>query len=142
MDLKIERIEKLCTNPEAVDIGLEGLFHLKRVGLLDESCTGLGYNYPAILARLDGWVAGILIYQEQDWNAQLFVSEGFVRSDFRQRGVYRALWNELLAVAREKGWYRISGVTHVNNDEMQAVMKKLGRELMWLTYEYRLPKKS
>ena len=136
--MTIERIETLAKEPRAVYLALEALNGLRLRGCLEECCCGANWHSHALLAVEDGESIGLIIYQTVDWKNKLDLEIGYVRPDRRRAGVYRALWDELIGVAREKGIPVISGATHVDNQEMQAVMSRLDRQLKWLTYEYRL----
>ena len=137
--MRVECIPKLCLCPPAVRLALAGLLELHRRGWTEECSTGLGYDSPAVVAWEGDQAIGVMVCSLQEWKACLSIDVGYVRPDRRGLGVYRALWEAAIGLAKAKGCRRIAGTTHRENEAMQAVMERLGRSLVWLGYEYRLP---
>lgn len=98
----------------------------------------VAWNQQALAAFVDGRVVGVLTYEDLEWKNELFVVVGYVHPAFRRRGIYRALWEALVARAQETGRPRIVGTTSVMNQAMQATMEALGRRPVAISYEYEL----
>lgn len=61
-------------------------------------------------------------------SAHVWVHQSFVLPEFRGRGVYSAMWNELLGhVAELPNVRSIQSATHVNNKAMRAIAARQGR---------------
>lgn len=61
-------------------------------------------------------------------NARIWVQQSFVLPEFRGRGVYSAMWNELIGHAQDLPAVRsIESGMHVNNKAMRAIAARQGR---------------
>lgn len=111
--------------------------------LLQRGMTGgsilVDWEQCAFYAEEDGQVVGVLTYKVYDHDHSLYIAVGYVKPEYRKQGVYRSLWDAAVEKAREKSCTHVTGVTHWDNAEMQAVMKHMGREPRYITYEYDLP---
>lgn len=123
----------------------EGVYALALEGwqdLLARGCandTGLfGWDNKAFVAEEEGVPVGVLIYEHVDWTRSWSVVLGYVKPEHRRQGIYRALWEALVAKAREEKWHHIDGVTAVENVEMRKVMSQLGQEPHSISYRFEL----
>ena len=106
---------------------------------MQEECEGLmliafGNHEPA------GFIFGYL--QEEDESRCeistgriLYVSDGFVYPQYRKRGVYALLNEQLENHYKNKGIKRMTRFTHARNQPMQQFLKKEGYEVTRLLYE-------
>lgn len=124
-------------NEGIMALAVEGWQDLIRRGVCDDNAL-VQWNHKAFVAEEDGRPIGILTYEPIEWTRSWSVVLGYVQPWHRGKGTYRALWEALVAKAREEKQVNIDGTTMVENREMQEVMGKLGRELRSLTYRYRL----
>lgn len=138
--MTIERIEGV-NDPRVIPIAAEGWNAIVQDGQA-ESTTILSWDQNAIIAHEEGKVIGVIVYKDQEWRKELHLVLGYVLPDYRRKGVYGALWGELVLIAQETKRPRIAGGTHVNNTSMQAVMEKLGREPVFISYYYDVPEKA
>lgn len=71
------------------------------------------------LAVVGGEVAGFAVYlhHPSSWVAgeDCYLEDLFVAPGFRQRGIGRALVEDLMALARRRGWHRIYWMTDAEN---------------------------
>lgn len=114
-------------NTAALEVAVDAWHALQEAG----HCGGLvliSWDDSALLAMHPGGLPmGVITYRAKpEWRA-IEVWLGFVYPDFRGRGVYRALWNELVKVAMFEGAAEIVSGTHAANTAMRAVAAKLGR---------------
>lgn len=81
--------------------------------------------------------AGVITFEHQEHLNRIWIYQGFVLPEFRGRGVYRLMWNELVLKALELKAAKIQSATHVRNIAMRAVSKKLGRveDLIGMTFD-------
>ena len=84
-------------------------------------------------------LVGLLVWADVEWRREYQVTLGYVRPDWRQRGVYRRLWAHLVLRAQEAGRERIEGTTYLENHAMRAAMEGLGRRAVSINYTYDVP---
>lgn len=134
--MEIRHLEKINCTP-AVPLALDGWRELIERGLIDNTVL-LGWDNKAFVAEEDGELIGCLLYSESDWKDAYSVQLGYVKPAHRRKGIYRALWQALVAQAREKKRVSITGITSTRNAEMQKTMAALGRVATYITYEFRV----
>jgi GNAT superfamily N-acetyltransferase len=120
-----------------IAIAVEGWQELLNRGICDDN-TLVGWNHKALVAEEEGEILGILTYEAVDWTRSWSVVLGYVRPAHRRKGIYTALWEALVAKAREEKRTYIDGTTHRDNAEMQATMERLGRKLRYFGYRFEL----
>lgn len=123
--IDFKRFEGL-NRTDALPLALEAWVELMEKELTDNT-TLINWDHHAIVAYSSKYAIGVLTYQIVDWQKVLHVNIGYVRKPFRNQGIYRLLWNEVVKIAREKKMKAIAGSTHVDNTQMRAVAAKLGR---------------
>ena len=133
----VEHFEMLNRTP-VVQIATSGLAELIVQGLADPVITILNYDDEALLARVEGVPAGVLTFTHQKWDRSIFVKFGYVLRARRRQGIYRALWDKLVEIARERKVPEILGSTAVSNSAMQGVMARLGRTAFALQYRFKV----
>lgn len=120
-----------------MEICAEGWLDLLRRGYADDT-TLIGWDHKAFVAEQFDVPIGILTYEHVDWTNSWSVVLGYVQPKHRGQGVYRALWEALVAKAREEKRHHVNGITSVENLEMQHVAEALGREAHSITYRFEL----
>ncbi|AKG24653.1 GNAT family N-acetyltransferase [Calothrix sp. 336/3] len=72
--------------------------------------------------------AALITYEWSDWRNAWFwwIQDVYVESDYRQQGVYRALYNHLRSQAQEQGACGLRLYVYKENYRAQEVYKKLG----------------
>ena len=81
-------------------------------------------------------IVGGLTFSHQKERNSFYVTLGYVEPTSRGQGVYRLMWDELVAIARDEGITRIEGETHKDNADMHEVMRALGRRPVSVSYVY------
>lgn len=113
--------------------------YMRHVINMQHECDGL-----CLMASADGQPAGFIFgyLEEQDdsrievyTDKQLYVSDGYVREQYRRQGIYAQLNKAMEAHYIALGVKRIVRFTRVNNLRMQELMKKEGYEVTRLLYE-------
>lgn len=114
-------------NTEALPVAVDA-WHALQVARHCGRLVLISWDDAALLAvRPDGAPMGIITYRvKPEWRV-IEIWLGFVYPAFRGRGVYRALWGELVKVATFEGAAEIVSGTHTTNTTMRAVAAKLGR---------------
>jgi len=125
MTVKLDRYDGLNRTP-GIALALRANLELIEAG---QSVPALliGWDHKNIVASHDGVPVGILTFVHQDWLKEVDIGVGYVLPEYRGRGCYRALWNELVTWARELKAVEIVGNTHMDNVSMRAVAKSFGR---------------
>lgn len=87
-----------------------------------------------------GQVVGLIAWRVQKWNAAAFISLGGVASGFRRQGIYRGLWDALVAhlAENEPAVIWIDSGHHIENHESRAMHEAFGRRLDAMSYTYRV----
>lgn len=85
-------------------------------GLSDPCEVMVHPDHSAVVARLaTGETIGILTFSKNDASNTLFAWVTFVVPDFRRRGVYRLMHEELVRAAERRGCVGIEAVSVVGN---------------------------
>ncbi len=85
--------------------------------------------------------AGFITYTHNRGNRSIALNVGWVKPDYRRRGVYRTLWERLVEKAQELGAVKILGGTHVANARMRAVGRALGRYEVFVEMAFDVPER-
>ena len=96
-----------------------------------------------VLAILDGHPVGSLMLTREwsDWNCRwyLWIQSVYVRPDYRNQGIYKAMYNEVLSLAKSEGITQVRLYVDKDNQKAQSVYQKLGMsECHYLMYEVEL----
>jgi RimJ/RimL family protein N-acetyltransferase len=105
----------------------EGWVDLLRAGLVADTVPLIYWDDRAVVAYDAGRPIGIITYAKADWLQCANIHLGYVVPEHRGHGVYRALWEALVAKCRELKLREINGSTHVDNTAMRSVAARLGR---------------
>ena len=93
-----------------------------------------------ILAFIDGKpVASLMITREwSDWNCcwYLWIQSVYVSPDYRKKGIYKAMYEEVLRLAKSEGVSQVRLYVDKDNKKAQTVYQKAGMsECHYLMYE-------
>lgn len=84
-------------------------------------------------------VLGAILWRETE-PGEWWIQMGYVLPEERERGYYKAMWEELLVLAAQDGTVsKIIGGTAEDNEVMQKVMEKLGRKPYYRMYRFDIP---
>lgn len=109
---------------------------LLQQGLSD--VTALPKKSEAVYLLEDWRCIGVIVFVEDSRESMIWIYLSYVDPEFRNRGVFRMLWDELVAIGTERQLIRITGGTHHTNHDMQKVMARMGRKLTFLMYDFLL----
>lgn len=86
----------------------------------------------------DGTVAAAICWRVSKWTRDAYVSLGGVSPDHRRQGIYRALFEDVVADVRDNhpGADRIASGHHIANAESAAMHRALGRKMETLGYTF------
>ena len=93
-----------------------------------------------VLAFIDGKpVASLMITREwSDWNCcwYLWIQSVYVSPDYRKNGIYKAMYEEVLRLAKSEGVSQVRLYVDKDNKKAQTVYQKVGMsECHYLMYE-------
>lgn len=103
-----------------------------------DNVYGANWDDKVIAAFIKNQCVGVLNWEKVKWNRTIVIKIGYVDKDFRRKGIYTKLWNELISKARDEKIYIIEGGTYVDNKIMQSTMIKLRREPYAYFYRYEI----
>ena len=93
-----------------------------------------------VVATFDGKPVGSLMLTRdwRDWNCcwYLWIQSVYVLPDYRKNGIYKAMYSEVLDLAKSEGITNVRLYVDKDNINAQAVYKKLGMSVChYLMYE-------
>ena len=93
-----------------------------------------------VLAFIDGkTVASLMLTREwSDWNCcwYLWIQSVYVSPDYRKNGIYKAMYDEVLKLAKSEGISQVRLYVDKDNKKAQTVYQKVGMsECHYLMYE-------
>ena len=93
-----------------------------------------------VLAVIDGKpVASLMLTREwSDWNCcwYLWIQSVYVSPDYRKNGIYKAMYEEVLRLAKSEGVSQVRLYVDKDNKKAQTVYQKVGMsECHYLMYE-------
>lgn len=148
MKCKIVHIEGLAYS-DAYDLAEEGLAELRKDRVAPRSCM-LHNSYNAFVAYQDeGQInvnpIGVIVYTHILTEKQLFIILGYVKKEYRHKGVYTQIWEKLVEQAQKQNCVHIEGATHAFNFDAQQAIERMAdnsRELVSLVYRFNVPEKE
>jgi GNAT superfamily N-acetyltransferase len=94
---------------------------------IDPGATAVQYDHKAFVAFQGETEVGVLTYAEQGWSNSVYIGLAYVVPACRRQGIHTAMWNAMIAKARELKRPAISSSTALGNTAMRNLMKKQGR---------------
>ena len=105
----------------------KALRELDELGWGPEGGGSFYYKDKIITAVWSEQIVGFITFRYED-DGTLWIMLGWVDPAHRRQGLYRQLWNKLLAHARTTKALYIAGSTHIDNLPMREFFKSVGRE--------------
>ena len=105
-------------------------YYKAMLDLLENGLSGYWYftqckALKAIVAKDNDKLIGFIAYDYND--AYLSIYLGWVDIDYRGKGIYKQMYNDLVVVAKDLNMVQIDGWIHKDNESVIKVMEKLGR---------------
>jgi GNAT superfamily N-acetyltransferase len=137
MTYEIKHYDGINYTP-AIQLIVEAQADLLRTGKSEPLLSALWDNQ--VVAAFEGdYCIGVITWNYSAWVKTASINIGYVDKNYRRKGIYRMLWDELVIKAREKGAVNITGSTHLDNAAMRAAAKALGRIESSVNLLYRIP---
>ncbi len=117
--------------------------YMRHVVTMQEECEGL-----CLIVYVNGQPAGFIFgYTEEPDDSrieeytgkELYVSDGYIKPEYRRRGLYQQLNNAMERHFMDMGIKRITRFTMVNNDGMRSLLEQEGYAVTRVLYEKWLP---
>lgn len=125
----IDIVSSETTTGAAAVLAARGWLEGVERGFSGSNEFNMNHNYRSLLALVpngrDKVPAGVITWSITGNEAFLFQS--YVDPEFRGRGVFTALWNELVAQAVNMRLTKIQSFVHASNVTMRAIAKRQGR---------------
>lgn len=135
---KIEHEKQFC-GTDAWMLGYQAVVELHKQGNISKNYI-ITWDDQVLVARTNrGTLAGLIAYRHLEHERSFLITLGYVKPTYRQRGVYRQLWDALVERAQKEEIREIDSGTYLNNKRMQKVMPKLGRKLTTFNYTFTVP---
>ena len=98
-------------------------------GLADPTTAMVGWGTSAMVAHVgrDMLACGIITFNHAEWDNRFDIGVGYVMPDYRRRGIYRLMWDELVLEAQRLKVARIYSAVKISNASMMKVATALGR---------------
>lgn len=99
---------------------------------------GLTINWDdqAIVAYVRDEPVGIILFSESKFTGAININHGYVAPPYRHEGIYKALWDKLVKVTKEKGFRYIDSGHNIANTRMESIFKARGARPISIAYEY------
>lgn len=96
-------------------------------------------NEAVVAVDKSGRAIGVVSFSHQKWSKELIVTLGYVREEFRDRGIYSQLWTAVLVRAKKLGVVRIAGGAMASNKQMIVVAEAQQRHVETVQFVYTMP---
>lgn len=134
MTFRVERASQLSGTP-VMSYAIHVHAEMLKEGVCDPNWLMIDWNDGAVVAYLDEPTAireiqrpiGIITYTLIQYRKELLIKLGSVALQWRRQGVYRMMWQELVAVARECGYGTITSAIRLDNQAARLMALSLGR---------------
>lgn len=132
-------------------VGYKGISNRSVMQIITEAChylyqrriagdtPSIHYQQDCVVAMIDDAPVAVIVYKVYAEENYLFIYLGYVRTEYRGRGLYSKMWQHVKNVAEKAGVSKITSVTHPDNLEMRQIYSKQGRLPSAITYDYFLP---
>jgi RimJ/RimL family protein N-acetyltransferase len=128
-ELRVVRVEALNGTPAAT-LAVKGWLELQEKGFSDGSLNMLGNMHAFVGYAENGrdmLPVGVITFTVEI--ARLWIHQSYVLPEFRGRGVYSAMWAELVShvTLNLPNIREITSAAHAKNQAMRAIAKRQGR---------------
>lgn len=128
-EIKIEAVDIAGADPRAVQLCLNGWNDLFVRGLTDGRLVfhdGMSAIIGFTQNGKDEVTAGVVLFGVEREFKRTWITLAYVHDEFRGRGVYRAMYDAVRALSKASGVRSIEYATHLRNDRMRNVSKRMG----------------
>jgi GNAT superfamily N-acetyltransferase len=131
--MQIEYVSRI-DGTKALPFIIDAYTSLRKSGHIDElSCPVTGREEAFYLCNRGKVVAVLSFYRDDD---SFVVNMGFVLPRYRKQGLYRMLWERLVAEARKRKLRCILGYHAPENSDILGFNNSLGRKVKYICSEY------
>lgn len=137
--MEISLLEGLADSP-ALSLAVQGWAECVRLGYGDGTMN-VQTSLNAIVAHNDGarLPIGVMTFDYFPVDKRVWIYQSYVLPEYRGRGIYRQMYERLVAHAITLKARSIQSGTHSKNTAMRAVAKKMGRHEECVILRQNLP---
>lgn len=128
-EIKIEVVDIAGADPRVVQLCLQGWNNLFTRGLTDGRLVfhdGMSAIIGFAQNGKDELPAGVLLFGIEREFKRTWITLAYVNDEFRGRGIYRTMYGGLRTISASAGVRSIEYATHLRNDRMRNVSKRMG----------------
>jgi GNAT superfamily N-acetyltransferase len=104
-----------------------------------QSGTGNIRGYIVIDKNKSNAVVGFFNYilHEDTWSESLscYVEDAFIKPDYRRTGAMFSIFETVLKLSNENGWYKTYWMTEQDNINAQKFYNRIANKTSWIRYE-------
>ena len=135
-DIQIIRVDQLGASP-AEPLAIALVLDLMNRDMLRTQIHAWNDRATYALSP-EGEVVGVIAWRIMEWTRDAFVAIGGVAPRHRRRGIYRRLFEDLIAdlIKNHPKVDRVTSGHHIENNEAEAMHLALGRTLEGFSYTF------
>ncbi len=122
----------------AVALLSEAQAELMLAGLMGAT-NAISWDHKAVVAFQNGKPVGVISFAHTEWLNQVDIILGFTLPSHRRLGIYRAMWDVIVAWAVEKRVPVIIGTTSIRNQDMRRAAASLNRKEDGVILKFEVP---
>lgn len=129
-------------NTPAAELAVRGWLEMVEKDLGDGSLN-MGHDQKALVAYMangrDVLPVGVMTWRYLEWCREVLICQSYVLTEFRGRGCYSAMWQQMIHQATELKAVAIIAGFHVRNSAMRSIAARQGRVEVAVTSRFDLP---
>jgi ribosomal protein S18 acetylase RimI-like enzyme len=119
------------TSGIAAVLAVRGWTECVEKGWNEDGTFNMHVTYRSLVAMApngrDRIPVGVITYNYDEKDGEIFVLQSYVEPEFRGRGIFTALWDELVAQAIKLKAVKIRSGVSPKNEAIRAIAKRQGR---------------
>lgn len=140
MEVKLVHFEKVWGHKDPTALILDGSAYLVNNDLVTIPGSCYSWDEPAVVAYVDGVPAGVCHYQINKDKQELWMNINYIRPEFRGKGLYRKIREDIIRIATEAGANAVRNWVHASNDKSIKANVAVGSKVVGFTFEHRIYK--
>ena len=130
--LEVEHVDGISGH-EVIPVLAKCMVEVGQYGAYDPS---IHWEQSAFYVHSAGDIIAALSYHKLQDKSAYWIDAVYVETDRRRDGIYRAMFDALVARAKENGVREVRGAVAWENHPMRAVALAVGRTPIGVTYRY------
>ncbi|HEX4278315.1 MAG TPA: GNAT family N-acetyltransferase [Bryobacteraceae bacterium] len=117
----------------ALPLAVEAWGELLRDGLTGDAVI-LQWDQSVVWVEQDGVPVAVILWAYQEYRREIWIGLSYTRPEVRGNGLFRTLYQRIVAIAKEKKAIRIAGGVNVGNAIMREAAERCGRKADYIVY--------